>query len=64
MVSFLSEEKPFGRTEILVTQAFKLWYQQRLYGIAAAFSIVVYFILLSITLLNNRATRAMEAYDV
>ena len=64
VIYFISEGKPFGRTEILVTQAFKLVFEQRLYGVASAFGIVVFFILLIITLLNNRITRATEAYSV
>ena len=64
VIYFISEGGPFGRTEILITQAFKLVYEQRLYGVAAAFSIVVFFVLLAITLINNRVTRATEAYNV
>jgi arabinogalactan oligomer/maltooligosaccharide transport system permease protein len=64
VIYFISEGGPFGRTEILITQAFKLVYEQRLYGVAAAFSIVVFFVLLIITLLQNRVTRATEAYYV
>lgn len=64
VIYFVSEGGPFGKTEILVTQAFKLVYEQRLYGVAAAFSIVVFFVLLIITLINNRVTRATEAYNV
>ncbi len=64
VIYFISRGGPFGRTEILVTQAFKLVYEQRLYGVAAAFSIVVFFVLLVITLINNRVTRATEAYNV
>jgi arabinogalactan oligomer/maltooligosaccharide transport system permease protein len=63
VIYFISDGGPFGRTEILVTQAFKLVYEQRLYGVAAAFSIVVFFILLFITLLQNRITGATEAYN-
>lgn len=63
VIYFISKGDPFGRTEILVTQAFKLVYEQRLYGVAAAFSIVVFLILLVITLINNRLTRATEAYS-
>ena len=63
VIYFISEGGPFGLTEILVTQAFKLVYQQRLYGVAAAFSIVVFLILLVITILNNRVTKATEAYN-
>ncbi len=58
VIYFISQGGPFGRTEILVTQAFKLVYEQRLYGVASAFSIVVF-----ITLINNRITRATEAYN-
>lgn len=62
VIYFISEGGPFGRTELLVTQAFKLVYEQRLYGVAAAFSIVVFFVLLILTLIQNRVTRATEAY--
>jgi arabinogalactan oligomer/maltooligosaccharide transport system permease protein len=64
VIYFISEGGPFGRTEILITQAFKLVYNQRLYGVAAAFGFVVFFVLLIITLLQNRVTRATEAYYV
>lgn len=64
VIYFISEGGPFGRTEILITQAFKLVYNHRLYGVAAAFSIVVFFVLLIITLIQNRVTRATEAYYV
>ena len=64
VIYFITQGKPFGRTEILITQAYKLVSEQRIYGVAAAFSIVVFFILLAITLMNNRLTRATEAYDV
>jgi len=64
VIYFISNGGPFGRTEILITQAFKLVYEQRLYGVAAAFSIVVFFVLLILTLLQNRVTRATEAYYV
>jgi arabinogalactan oligomer/maltooligosaccharide transport system permease protein len=64
VIYFISEGGPFGRTEILVTQAYKLVTVQRLYGAAAAFGFVVFFVLLIITLLQNRVTRATEAYYV
>lgn len=62
VIFFISGGGPFGRTELLVTQAYKLVFEQRLYGVAAAFSIVVFFVLLIITLVQNRVTRATEAY--
>jgi len=64
VIYFISRGGPFGRTEILITQAFKLVYEQRLYGVAAAFGFVVFFVLLIITLIQNRVTRATEAYYV
>ena len=64
VIYFISEGGPFGKTEILITQAFKLVFEQRIYGVAAAFSFVVFFVLLIITLVNNRVTRATEAYNV
>jgi arabinogalactan oligomer/maltooligosaccharide transport system permease protein len=63
VIYFISQGNPFGRTEILITQAYKLVSEQRLYGVAAAFSIVVFFILLGFTLLQNRVTKATEAYN-
>jgi arabinogalactan oligomer/maltooligosaccharide transport system permease protein len=62
VIFFISQGGPFGRTELLVTQAFKLVFTQRLYGVAAAFSIVVFLVLLVLTLIQNRITRATEAY--
>jgi arabinogalactan oligomer/maltooligosaccharide transport system permease protein len=62
VIYFITRGGPLNRTELLVTQAFKLVFEQRLYGVAAAFGIVVFFILLIITLINNRVTRATEAY--
>lgn len=64
VIYFISKGGPIGRTEILITQAFKLVYEKRLYGLAAAFSLIVFVILFIITMINNRVTRATEAYDV
>lgn len=63
VIYFITKGAPFGRTEILVTQAFKLVYEQRLYGVAAAFSLIVFLILLILTIIQNRVTRATEAYN-
>jgi arabinogalactan oligomer/maltooligosaccharide transport system permease protein len=62
VIYFVSQGGPKGSTEILITQAFKLVYNLRLYGVAAAFGFVVFFVLLIITLLQNRVTHATEAY--
>lgn len=60
---FMSGGQPYGRTELLVTQAFRLVNEQRLYGVAAAFSVFMFFILLAITLVTNRMARATARFD-
>jgi arabinogalactan oligomer/maltooligosaccharide transport system permease protein len=61
VIYFITGGGPQGKTEILVTQAYRLVSEQRLYGVAAAFSIIIFFILLAITLLQNRYLRGLEA---
>ena len=61
---FMTGGGPFGRTELLVTQAYRLVNEQRLYGAAAAFSVIMFFILLAITLVVNRAAKATATYDL
>lgn len=63
VIFFITGGGPRGRTDLLITQAYKLIQQEQLFGAAAAFSIIVFFVLLIITLINNRITRATEAYD-
>lgn len=66
VIFFITGGGPSRKTEILVTQSYNLITETSLagrYGIAAAFSLVVFFILLIITLINNAITRATEAYD-
>ncbi len=63
VIFFISAGGPRGQTDLLVTQAYKLIQQEQLYGAASAFSIIVFFILLLITLINNRVTRATQSYD-
>jgi arabinogalactan oligomer/maltooligosaccharide transport system permease protein len=60
---FMTGGQPFGRTELLVTQAFKLVNEQRLYGVAAAFAIFMFFILLVITIFTNKLAKATARYD-
>jgi arabinogalactan oligomer/maltooligosaccharide transport system permease protein len=60
---FMSGGGPFGRTELLVTQAFRLVNENRLFGVAAAFGVFMFFILLAITIFFNRVTKATATYD-
>jgi arabinogalactan oligomer/maltooligosaccharide transport system permease protein len=59
---FMSGGGPFGRTELFVTQAYKLVNDFQLYGVAAAFSVLMFFILLVITLITNRMAKATASY--
>jgi arabinogalactan oligomer/maltooligosaccharide transport system permease protein len=60
---FMTAGQPFGRTELLVTQAFRLVNEQRQYGVAAAFAVFMFFILLGITIVTNKLARATARYD-
>lgn len=62
VVFFVTGGAPLHRTEILVTQAFRLINEQYLYGVAAAFSFVVFVVLAIITMITNRISRATESY--
>lgn len=61
---FMSGGGPAGRTELLVTQAYRLANEQRVYGVAAAFAVIMFFILLAITLVANRLTKATQSYSL
>jgi len=61
-VFFMSGGGPARSTEILVTFAYDLVRNLRLYGAAAAFSVIVFFVALIVFLVTNRITRATEAY--
>ena len=60
---FMSHGGPFGRTELLVTQAYRLVNEQQLYGVGASFAVIMFFILLVITLVTNRMARATRSYE-
>ena len=62
-IFFMSGGGPLRMTEILVTTAYDLVRAQRLYGMAAAFCVIIFFVLLALTLLTNRITKATERYD-
>jgi len=51
---------PEGATEILITQAYKFAFEKYRYGYAAAYSVVIFGILLVYGWYQNRATRATE----
>ena len=59
---FMTGGGPFGRTELFVTEAYKLVNDFQLYGLAAAFSVMLFFILLALTLVTNRMAKATASY--
>jgi arabinogalactan oligomer/maltooligosaccharide transport system permease protein len=60
---FMSQGGPQGRTELLVTQAYRLVNDQQLYGIGASFAVIMFFVLLAITLVTNKAAKATASYQ-
>jgi arabinogalactan oligomer/maltooligosaccharide transport system permease protein len=59
---FMTAGEPQGRTEILVTQAYRLANDRQLFGVAAAFSVYLFFLLLVVTLITNRLAKATRSY--
>jgi arabinogalactan oligomer / maltooligosaccharide transport system permease protein len=61
---FMSQGGPFGRTELLVTQAYRLVNERQLFGVGASFAVIMFFILLVVTLITNRLVKATRTYDL
>jgi arabinogalactan oligomer/maltooligosaccharide transport system permease protein len=57
----VSAGEPAHATEILITQAYKIAFEQYRYGYAAAYSMIIFVILLAYGTWQNRVTRATEA---
>ncbi len=64
LIFFMTNGGPLQETAILVTAAYQLISQQHVYGVAAAFCVYIFIILLALTLITNALTRATESYDV
>jgi arabinogalactan oligomer/maltooligosaccharide transport system permease protein len=60
VIYLVSGGEPGGSTEILITEAYKLAFEQYRYGYAAAYSVVIFAILLVYGVWQNRVTRATE----
>jgi arabinogalactan oligomer/maltooligosaccharide transport system permease protein len=61
IIFLVTEGEPGNSTEILVTQAYKYAFQRYRYGYAAAYSTVIFGILLLYSVVQNRMSRATEA---
>ena len=62
-VYFMTQGGPARSTEILVTFAYDLVRNLRLFGAAAAFAVIVFFVSIVIFLITNRLTRATASYS-
>ncbi|MEM8996474.1 MAG: sugar ABC transporter permease [Acidobacteriota bacterium] len=60
IIYLVSEGEPGGSTEILITEAYKIAFEQYRYGYAAAYSMLIFVILLIYGVWQNRATKATE----
>jgi arabinogalactan oligomer/maltooligosaccharide transport system permease protein len=60
VIYLVSGGEPGGATEILITDAYKIAFEQYRYGYAAAYSTVIFLILLTYGIWQNRVTRATE----
>ena len=61
IVFLVTQGEPAGSTEILITQAYKIAFQQYRYGYAAAYSTIIFLILLIYGTIQNKVTKATEA---
>jgi arabinogalactan oligomer/maltooligosaccharide transport system permease protein len=61
VIYLVSAGQPGGATEILITQSYKLAFEQYRYGYAAAYSTIIFLILFAYGTWQNRVTRATEA---
>jgi arabinogalactan oligomer/maltooligosaccharide transport system permease protein len=61
IIYLVSAGEPAGSTEILITQAYKIAFEQYRYGYAAAYSTVIFAILLIYGVFQNRLTKATES---
>jgi len=61
IIFLVTAGEPAGSTEILITQAYKIAFQQYRYGYAAAYSTIIFLILLVYGSIQNKLTKATEA---
>jgi arabinogalactan oligomer/maltooligosaccharide transport system permease protein len=61
IIYLVSAGEPAHSTEILITQAYKVAFEQYRYGYAAAYATIIFAILLVYGVFQNRTTRATES---
>jgi len=62
-IFLMSGGGPLRKTEILVTTAYSIVKSNQLYGMAAAFCVIIFLVLLGLTLITNSITKGTERYD-
>jgi arabinogalactan oligomer/maltooligosaccharide transport system permease protein len=62
-VYFMTGGGPARTTEILITFAYDLVRNLRLFGAAAAFAVIIFFVALAVFLVTNWLTKATESYE-
>lgn len=60
VIYLVSAGKPAGQTDILITQAYRIAFEQDQHGYAAAYSMVIFLILLIFALLSQKWTKKTE----
>ena len=60
VIYLVSQGEPAGSTEILITESYKIAFEEYRYGYAAAYSTVIFLILLAYGIWQNRVTKATE----
>lgn len=63
LVYFMTGGGPARATEILLTFVYDLVRNLRLFGAAAAFSVIIFFISMTLFLITNRISKATESYE-
>jgi len=53
----------WGRTDTLASWAYDLFFRERQYGLAAAYSIVIFFVIAALTIVSAIATRSFKEAD-
>jgi len=61
VIYLVSEGQPAGANEILITKSYKIAFEEYRYGYAAAYSVVIFLILLVYGVFQTKMTRATEA---
>ncbi len=60
IIYLVSQGEPAGATEILITDAYKIAFEQYRYSYAAAYSVVIFLILMVYGIWQNKVTKATE----